>query len=179
MSLCVCDCGAFPVCVLPERLERGIPADCWKPRWMETQRVQMKGVLSWLVRWACRAGTRDFCSALAALVGPVQNIFSPPYTISIPLSPYASPGKLGRQPCWVACLLGESLLMYVLFISIWRRTYWFWWGEIHFEGNRKGGGHENRDFFWPWNGNERGRDKINSLCPLTTPPPPSGTKWIY
>jgi hypothetical protein len=41
---------------------------------MGTQRVQMKGVLSWLVRLAFRAGTRDFCSALAALVGPVQNI---------------------------------------------------------------------------------------------------------
>ncbi len=25
-----------------------------------------------LVRWACRAGTRDFCSALAALVGLVH-----------------------------------------------------------------------------------------------------------
>jgi hypothetical protein len=24
----------------------------------------------WLVRWACRSGTRDFYSALAALVGP-------------------------------------------------------------------------------------------------------------
>jgi hypothetical protein len=35
----------------------------------------MKGVLPWLVDWACRAGTRDFCSALAAQVGPVQNIF--------------------------------------------------------------------------------------------------------
>ncbi len=35
----------------------------------------MKRLLSWLVLWACRAGTRDFCSALAALVGPVQNIF--------------------------------------------------------------------------------------------------------
>jgi hypothetical protein len=31
----------------------------------------MKGVLPWLVRWACRAGTRNFCPALAALVGPV------------------------------------------------------------------------------------------------------------
>ncbi len=58
-----------------------------------TQRVQMKGGPSsvgslclwcriqdiflkpWLVRWACRAGTRDFSSALAALIGPVQNIF--------------------------------------------------------------------------------------------------------
>jgi hypothetical protein len=34
----------------------------------------MKEVLSWLVRWACRAVTRDFFS-LAALVGPVSNIF--------------------------------------------------------------------------------------------------------
>ncbi len=42
---------------------------------MGTQKVQMKGVFPWLVRWACRAGTRDFCSALAALVSPVQNIF--------------------------------------------------------------------------------------------------------
>ncbi len=32
-------------------------------------------VHSWLVRWASHAGTRDFCSALAALAGPVQNTF--------------------------------------------------------------------------------------------------------
>jgi hypothetical protein len=63
----------------------------------------MKEVLPWLVRWACRAGTRDFCSALAAEVDPVQNIFSSSYTISIPLA--SSPSKLGRQPFWVACLL--------------------------------------------------------------------------
>jgi hypothetical protein len=31
----------------------------------------MKGILPWLVRLAHRAGTRDFCLALAALVGPV------------------------------------------------------------------------------------------------------------
>ena len=42
---------------------------------MVTQRLQMKEVLPWLVLWACHAGTRDFRSALAALVGPVQNIF--------------------------------------------------------------------------------------------------------
>jgi hypothetical protein len=40
---------------------------------MGTQRVQMKGVLPWLVRWARRVGTRDFYPALAALVSPVQN----------------------------------------------------------------------------------------------------------
>jgi hypothetical protein len=28
----------------------------------------MKGVLSWLVRWDGRAGPREFCPALAALV---------------------------------------------------------------------------------------------------------------
>jgi hypothetical protein len=67
----------------------------------------MKGVLSWLVHWAFRASTntRDFCSALAALVGPVKNIIPSAYMyiISVPLSP--SPSKLGRQPGWVACLI--------------------------------------------------------------------------
>jgi hypothetical protein len=42
---------------------------------MGTQRVQMKGVLPRLIRWARHAGTRDFYLALAALVSPVQNIF--------------------------------------------------------------------------------------------------------
>ncbi len=39
---------------------------------MRTLKVQMRGVLPWLVRWTC---TRDFCPALAALVGPVENIY--------------------------------------------------------------------------------------------------------
>jgi hypothetical protein len=37
--------------------------------------VHLKGVLPWLVRWARHAGKRNFYPALAALVGPVQNIF--------------------------------------------------------------------------------------------------------
>jgi hypothetical protein len=41
---------------------------------MGTQEVQLKGILPWLVRWARRAGTRDFCPALVAEVGAVQNI---------------------------------------------------------------------------------------------------------
>ncbi len=56
---------------------------------METQRVQMKGVLLWQVRWACCAGTRYFCFALAALVGPVQNIFFPDYALFNSLVPIA------------------------------------------------------------------------------------------
>jgi hypothetical protein len=48
---------------------------------MGTQRVQMKGVLPWLVRWARRAGSRDFYPALAALVNLVKNIFFPHSTL--------------------------------------------------------------------------------------------------
>ncbi len=42
-------------------------------------------VLPWLIHWACLAGTRDFSSSLAALIGPVQNISFPPYTFSVSL----------------------------------------------------------------------------------------------
>ncbi len=64
--------------------------------------VQMKGFLPWWVRWDCRAGTRYFCSALAALVSPVQNdVF---LTVHYFDSFYPSPSKVGMQPCWVACL---------------------------------------------------------------------------
>jgi hypothetical protein len=45
---------------------------------MGTHRVHMKGVLSWLLLWARRAGTIDLCPALAALVGLVQNIGQQP-----------------------------------------------------------------------------------------------------
>ncbi len=54
----------------------------------------------WLICWACRASTRDFCSASAALVGLIQNIYLLTVHYFNCLSP--SPSKLGRQPCWVA-----------------------------------------------------------------------------
>ncbi len=46
---------------------------------MGTQRVQVKVVLPWWAPWACRAGTRDFCPTLAALVPTVHyfNSFIP------------------------------------------------------------------------------------------------------
>jgi hypothetical protein len=31
----------------------------------------LKGVLPWLIHWAGLAGTRDFSSTLAALIGPI------------------------------------------------------------------------------------------------------------
>jgi hypothetical protein len=61
----------------------------------------MKGVPPWLVRWACCADTRDFSSALAALVGPGQNIFSSPYTISIPFGTIA---QQAGQAAVLGCL---------------------------------------------------------------------------
>ncbi len=59
----------------PERQERGGPWRLLKLRQMGTQKIQMKEVLPSLVRWALHAGTSDFCPALVAPVGPVQNIF--------------------------------------------------------------------------------------------------------
>jgi hypothetical protein len=58
--------------------QRGVaPADCMLKLWqVGTKRVQMKGVLPWLVRWARRAETKDLYPAFAILVSPVQNIFS-------------------------------------------------------------------------------------------------------
>ncbi len=50
----------------------------------------------WLVYWARSAGTNDVCHALAALVGPVQSIFSSLETISLHLS-----SKLGRQTAYI------------------------------------------------------------------------------
>jgi hypothetical protein len=69
----------------------------------EDSKSSNERVLSWLLRWACRAATRDFCSALSALVGPVKNIFFLTVHFFSSFAPIAQ--KLGRQPCWVACLL--------------------------------------------------------------------------
>jgi hypothetical protein len=84
----------------------------------------------WLVPWSCRAGTRDFCPALAALVDPIWNIFSSPYTISIRLSP--SPSKLGRQSCWVSCLIQYVSVVQTV-KDLWTVfSYDNWFGRIIF-----------------------------------------------
>jgi hypothetical protein len=63
---------------------------------MGTQRGQMKGVLSWLVRWAFRAGTIDFCSALAALNNwPSTKILFPHRTLFQFLRPHQT-AMVGR-----------------------------------------------------------------------------------
>jgi hypothetical protein len=62
----------------------------------------MKGVFSWLVRWACRAGTRDFCSALAAIAGPDPNIFFPRRTLFQFLCP-------NRPASWAGSRVGSPV----------------------------------------------------------------------
>ncbi len=69
----------------------------------------MKGVLPWLVSWACRAGTRDFCPALSDPVGPVgYTIFFPYHTVHyftsfVPIAQQAGqavvPGRLSLNMC--------------------------------------------------------------------------------
>ncbi len=60
----------------------------------------MKGVLPWLVPWAGRSGTIDFCPALVDLVSPVQNIIyltAHFFTLVVPIA--QQPGQavvLGR-----------------------------------------------------------------------------------
>jgi hypothetical protein len=62
---------------------------------MGTYGVKRKVVLPWLVHWARRAGTKDFYSALDALVSPLQNIFFlTPHTFSFYVS--SSLSNLGR-----------------------------------------------------------------------------------
>ncbi len=69
-------------------------------------------VLPWLVRWDFRTGTRDFCSALAALVGSVQNIFFLARTLFQFLCPHYRPAS------WAGSRTGSPVsVSYVLSVS--------------------------------------------------------------
>jgi hypothetical protein len=78
----------------------------------------MKGTLPWWVRWACRAGTRDFCSSLAALVGPVQNIFFPNlhYNLFVPVVQQAGQavvlGRMSLSMCLWLKRKGQTKRLY-------------------------------------------------------------------
>ncbi len=88
--------------IVSERLERGGPhADCLN--WGEWGLKEYKWKGSFLGYKDCLANTRDFCSALAAQVGQVENIFF--LTVHYFISFVHIARKLGRQSCWVACLI--------------------------------------------------------------------------
>jgi hypothetical protein len=57
----------------------------------------MKEVLSWLVRWASCADSRDFCPTLPALVGPEQKIFLLPIQYFTSYLPHRSAGWAGSR----------------------------------------------------------------------------------
>jgi hypothetical protein len=100
------------------RIERGWPLLTVDTEVNGDSKSTHEGVLPWLDCWACRAGTRDNCPALAALVGPVPRKIFLAYTISTHLS--LSPRKVGWQSCGVACLLvcfseGEESAVFLLF----------------------------------------------------------------
>jgi hypothetical protein len=76
---------------------------------MGTQRVQMKGVLPWLVRLARGTITRDFCPALASLVSSVQNIFLLTvhhFNLCVPIGPH-------RPATWAGSRAGPPVSEYV------------------------------------------------------------------
>ena len=85
----------------PERLKRG--SLCWllKLRWMGTQRVQMKGVLPWLIRWACIADTKDFFLVLPLVLQSAQyKIFFHTLSYQGTLHPKrTAPGRWPVQQC--------------------------------------------------------------------------------
>ena len=71
-------------------------------------------VLPWSVRWAHHASTRDFCTALTALIGPAQ-IFFPHrvhYSISVHFSPSSS--KPGRLSLCVSALVWRTVTTHQL-----------------------------------------------------------------
>jgi hypothetical protein len=65
-----------------------------KLRQMGTQGVHMKGVLHWFVHLARRTSTREFCPALAALVGPVL----------VPIAQQAGQAVVPRRLSLIRCL---------------------------------------------------------------------------
>ncbi len=56
---------------------------------MGTQRVQMKGVLPWLVGWACNAGASDFCPAFVCSIRPSAKYFFSHHTLFQCICPIA------------------------------------------------------------------------------------------
>ncbi len=69
-----------PVVSTAERLRRGWPLLTVENEENENSKSTNKRG-PWSVRWALHAGTRHFSLALAALVGPVQNLFFPHCTL--------------------------------------------------------------------------------------------------
>jgi hypothetical protein len=85
----------------------------------------MKGVLPLLVHWRRRAGTRNFCPALAALVSLLQNIFFLTvhyFSSFVPIAQQAGQAVVQcRLSLYTVCVSGvahSAFLSSVLFYTI-------------------------------------------------------------
>ncbi len=71
----------------------------------------MTGILPWLVRWTCRSGTIDFCTASASIVSMVQNIIFFTihfFTLLVPIAQQpGQAGVLGRMS--TVCVSGAPV----------------------------------------------------------------------
>jgi hypothetical protein len=63
----------------------------------------MKGVLPWLVRWACRADTIDFCPALVIPGQNIRFLAAHLFTLLVPIA---------QQPGHAVVLGGLSLCLW-------------------------------------------------------------------
>ncbi len=80
----------------------------------------MRGFLPWLVRWSRRAGTIDFSIALAALVSPVQILFSSPHTFH-----YISPHRPHRPATWAGRRAGSPVFVSLLKKNNGGMVHWY------------------------------------------------------
>jgi hypothetical protein len=87
---------------------------------MGAQRVLMKGAPPWLVRWASRAGPRDFYPAVDALVSLVKNTFflaAHFFSLCVPNAQQPGQavvtGRLSPNMClWLQCMKGATVYIY-------------------------------------------------------------------
>jgi hypothetical protein len=80
---------------------------------MGNQRVEMRGVLPWRVRWTRRAGTKGVCLALSTVVSQLQNI------IFLTAHFFTVLGLIAQQ-AWQATMLGRLSLSVCLWSTLCR-----------------------------------------------------------
>ncbi len=96
--------------IVPRETREGWPCLPLKLRWMGTQRVQMKDVLPWLVRWAFMPVQETFILPRLLWSAQYKIFFSAPYTIFNLCVPIAQqpgqavvPGHLSLNVCLYVC----------------------------------------------------------------------------
>jgi hypothetical protein len=94
--------------------KKGWPLPTVETEPMGTKGVHIKGILPWLVHWARRASIQEiFFPALAALVGPVQNILLLTvhyFTSFVPIVQQAGQAVVPHRLSLIMYLTGDVVL---------------------------------------------------------------------